>query len=461
MLETTSQNSARHSEPIVVREGEWFPLARLAGSSEADQQRSWLAEIDRAGRSLRADLRLAQMPVAYRWTDGPELRFSGVVGALTVRRRIFHIIPKYVRRDGWEDALLVILRRARGFYSYRHSPIDASHRRISFVDHMAFTFVQELRQALQLDPIRVYAQREERSVYLRGRLDIERHMQSPITERGRLHCIVDYLDDINEFNDLLLWATNRFRQLAVDPRVRQALQEIAGQLPKRDAEIRPPARLPMRAPSQYSHFRAALEIASTLARGAQTRQGNGSGDGYGYVLDMSRVFERFVAATLSRAVDLLSSDLSVVEQLTSQFASPVTPHARAYYTRPDNVVRLGAVPVALVDAKYKRLADADEGVKTRPHNADLYQLFASSVAQKVRLGVLVYPADTAGASVPIESWHVDTTFGQTSLAAVAIDLSGLHTRADLHAVDSRFADALATILSVGKTQDAAKTVMTA
>ena len=116
--------------------------------------------------------------------------------------------------------------------------------------------------------------------------------------------------------------------------------------------------------------------------------------GAGFLVGTERLFESFIEQSLSAAL-AGADDWHVSAQERSLFAEPVGAlqrDRRAYYSKPDNVVRRSDAVVLLVDAKYKRFRDeTDETTPDRPSNGDLYQMAAACVAHDCPRALLVYP----------------------------------------------------------------------
>jgi 5-methylcytosine-specific restriction endonuclease McrBC regulatory subunit McrC len=203
--------------------------------------------------------------------------------------------------------------------------------------------------------------------------------------------------------------------------------------------------VPDTAPAQFRHFNEALAIAAALARGTAVGQSLGQVTGYGYVLNMERLFESFVERSLALVVRGVGAQASVAQE-TRLYARALTAGTRSYYTRPDNVLKHGDDSLLLVDAKYKVLGEAESPAGTaRPNNGDVYQLVASLVSHRCRRGLLLYPrmSDAGGAdNHSTRYWTTSGPGGAFLLAAAAVQVSQLGTPAGL----ARFDDHLTTLL---------------
>jgi 5-methylcytosine-specific restriction enzyme subunit McrC len=312
---------------------------------------------------------------------------------------------------------------------------------------MALAYADGLREAVRRDPIRVYRIREETAPFLRGQFAVERQLNSLLSRPDRIHCNVDYLDTDNSFNHLLHWAGRRFTTAARDAGVRRVVASATMLLPAVSELPRIPDQLPLRAPAQYEHFSEVLEIASTLARGLTHSGALGRTSGYGYLVNMERLYERFIEASLVFALPLLGHGHSVKNQETKRYAAAMTAGVRSYHTRPDNVIYKDGKPLVLIDAKYKRLEDADEMSLRRPNNGDIYQLFASMTAHKTNRGLLVYPALGLGSVADkMQLWKVSAG-ADAHIGAVTVDISNLTSRSALGEFDRRLAQVVLNFLA--------------
>jgi 5-methylcytosine-specific restriction endonuclease McrBC regulatory subunit McrC len=440
-----------------ARENEWFSLAPFhAGDLGAEEERSDRERVRILGERLKRDLGLRQSPLSFDVQAGePRLRVSGIAGTLNLSRELtVQVSPKFAQlgtgAGHWEESIVTMLERVR-----RRQYVHARSRRLSsrpatFLDHMALAFVDAVTDALREDPIRTYAVQEEVAPFLRGQFAVERQVASLLDRPGLIHCRVDYLETDNTYNHLLHWAARRFEALTFDPQVQRLVASVTPRLPPITGPPQLTAQLPLRPPPQYRHFADSLDIASTLARGFVHSQSRGTVTGYGYLINIEKLFETFLERSLAHVTPTLGSSYSVVPQETRLYAKAVTGR-RSYYTRPDNVIYEGAAPRLLVDAKYKRLEDADEGTPSKPNNGDVYQLYASMTAHGAGLGLLVYPrvigdGIESGPST-IQAWRVGQPPNEGTVAAVSLDLGGLRSRSELNEFDQALLKTLSAVMA--------------
>lgn len=432
-----------------LRENYWYLLADLPDISPTQEKINlWQREIRSKAKQIKNDLGLRHTPLSLEEREeGWSFRAAGIAGMLRVFDTQIQVVPKFVGEaafgEAWQASVLTMLDRVRRKH-YTYSRVrNLGLRKASFIDHVALAYKDALESALRQEPIHVYRTREETSPFLRGRFAVGRQMQSFIDRPHRIHCEVDYLETDNQFNQLLRWAGNRLAGMAYDGKVRRLLSETVRRLPAVGTPYAPPVSLRSSVPPQYKHYAEAIEVASALAKGYAHGQEAGQFSGYGYVLNMEKLFEGFVERTLSAAAEILGGEsFSVEPQDTRLYAEAFGHKEGSYYTRPDVVVYQDGAPALLIDAKYKKFSDAEQGDNRRPENSDVYQMFASLISHKCGRGLLVYPrmlADSDPGSANIKMWKVLVAGDLLLIGAVAVDVSNLSSKSALGDFDSKIA----------------------
>jgi len=438
-VSTSEEKTSPSKQRSWIRENEWYSISELLGPATPSW---WYREVKAKSERIKRDLHLRHMPLSV---DGGQayLRAEGIAGELRLFGRNIQVIPKFIEDElliaDWQETILTMLARAHR-REFTYSPLKKIKLRpVSFVDHMALAYIDALKSALKQEPIHTYKVREEINPYIRGRLSIERQLQILWTQPHKLHCEVDYLDTNNQFNRLLLWGIQRFVSLVKDDQIKRRLFEMYQEIPSVSDVSLGYIQFPLSTPAQFEHYREAIEIASVLARGYSHGQSSGPYDSYGYLLNMEKLFETFVARSLALAIDRLGSPYHVVAQHSHLYAVPKDHNGKAYYTRPDNVVMgLGNAIQLVIDAKYKALSDSDEGSLSRPKNSDVYQLFASCVSHKCQRGMLVHPkmvSDEELRDGKLKHWEVIALDSVFDLYAQAFDFCHLRTKQDLKLFD--------------------------
>ena len=154
-----------------------------------------------------------------------------------------------------------------------------------------------------------------------------------------------------------------------------------------------------------AHYEAAIELAVLVLRSTSIDLGSGGQRSSAFLVDMNKVFEKFVRVALRDALGVdrhRLPDTAPPSQLDKAGVVPL---------KPDLCLLERSQIVWVGDAKYKRLAEGEY------RNADLYQLLAYTVALDLSSGTLIYAADAGLHSAEHVVLHADKR-----LKFVAVDL---------------------------------------
>jgi 5-methylcytosine-specific restriction enzyme subunit McrC len=445
--------------PATIRENHWHLLSDLQGLVYSEEKlRAFQKEVRAKSKRIKHDLGLRYAPLSLEEHDqGWSVRATGIAGTVRIFNTHLQVMPKFVGEEAfigaWQSSIVTMLDRVRR-KQYTYSQIKGiSLQKAAFIDHVALAYSDALEVALRQEPIHVYRTREESSPFLRGRFAVGRQMQSFLDRPQRIHCEVDYLETDNQFNQLLHWAGDRLVTMAFDGQVRRRLSETLGRLPSVSLMHTTPVHLRSSIPPQYRHYSEAIEIASVLAKGYAFGQEAGRFSGYGYVLNMEKLFESFVEKSLQHVVTFFgNAEYEVRPQDTHLYAEAFGHGGKSYFTRPDNVLYRDGRPVLLIDAKYKKLSEAEQGDKERPENADIYQVFAALVSHGCDHALLVYPrmlADKDPGNVKVRFWKVSVADRPLLIGAVTLDISNLSSKANLGHFDNKMAELIKDVLETG------------
>lgn len=440
-----------------IRESSWVPVSDVIGQAASQYERlaSWKREVRTKADQIKRNLSLRQVPISLEERRGDLcIRAGGIAGLLVLGGLSIQVVPKFIT-DGasllaWQDTVTTILARVRRRL-FTYSPVTKiGLRSASFIDHVALAYTDALERASRQEAIHTYRMREETAVFLRGHLLVERQIQSVINRPHQIQIELDYLDTDNQYNRLLHWAGRRFLSLVLDTGVRRQLSLTLSRLPTVTEPPMLPMQLPVLPPPQYEHYAEAIEIASIIARGYGHGRPPGRYSGYGYLLNMERLYEAYIEESLRQAISLLGEGKYVQPQVTRLYAQAVGHNGKSYYSRPDNVVYDSAgQAVLLVDAKYKRLVEADEGTAARPNNSDMYQLFAAQVSHECERGLLIYPkvlGDYEPGDGIVRYWEFRGAGRPFLAGAVAVDISNLPSKAHLQAFDIQVSKLVSEVL---------------
>jgi 5-methylcytosine-specific restriction enzyme subunit McrC len=263
------------------------------------------------------------------------------------------------------------------------TPEDAS---AALVDFLALRLAALLGERLTAGLHRSYVEQEGEGRFLQGRLDVAAQLRETAARPDQFHCRREEFTHDVSCNRIPRAALELLlRSPLLGDAARAALEQtlhrlegvssvaLTGQLFDWEADRSPAAYLPL------------LDLCRVLADSSHQAPGGRPGTTLGptFLLDLERVFERYVTRGIKNAF-AGKGRFSVSEQLSQSF-DPVESGQPGLLMRPDVTVFEGSEPRSVLDAKWKRLP---------PHGkvtADLYQLLAYCTAIGASRGGLVYP----------------------------------------------------------------------
>ncbi|WP_405540582.1 McrC family protein [Streptomyces sp. NBC_00075] len=303
--------------------------------------------------------------------------------------------------------LLFLLTHAPGT-PWQDQPVTASASDDALLPALADAYARAARRALDPGVLHGYRVTDDELPVVRGRIrtaDQLRRTGLPLPVAVRYD---DFTADIAE-NRVLLAALHRLERLpGVTDTARRTLRHLAGRLPE-VTPLRPGTPLPTWTPTRLnSRYAPALRLAELILtdRGISPHDGPTPVTTDGFVLDLARVFERFLTDTLTAA--LVPHRIRVRPQ-DRRHHLDVGSRVRI---RPDLVLYRAGRPLTVVDAKY-----IDLGAAPPPHE-HMYQLLSYCTALALPHGHLVYAAQRGDAPVrhPIRNAGITVTTHAVDLA---------------------------------------------
>jgi 5-methylcytosine-specific restriction enzyme subunit McrC len=227
---------------------------------------------------------------------------------------------------------------------------------------------------------RHYAERADVTPALQGRLDVAAQSRAGAARRDRLHCRYDEFTADVPCNHLPKAVAER---ILVRPdlaaAVKGTLRDALSGWSEIDSVPLTPELCAAEAPVQMANgYVSLLELCRLLADGLRSGEAAGSTAGPAFLLDLERIFERYVTAGIERAVP----------DCTSQHLLRVSPSRHGQpdlHVRPDVLLGPTDGPRLVLDVKWKRLS------RTALTGEDVYQVLAHAAVLGAERAVLVYP----------------------------------------------------------------------
>lgn len=271
-------------------------------------------------------------------------------------------------------------------------------------------FARTVETTLARGVLRSYRAHADRVVALRGRLDVTAQLRNPAVVAPIACRFDEYTADINENRYLraALRLSIRVPRVLVEDR-RRLLRNLASLEEVADIPVRPDDLERMTFTRLNVHYEPALRLARLLMENVSLRDQRGRTAASSFLVDMNKLYERFVTERLRRA---LRGRLEVRSEPPVHLGE-----GRRVLMKPDLEFRRHGRTVLVGDTKYKLTADA------KARNADYYQMLAYTTALDISDGVLIYCLAEGG--TPERT--VTVRHNGRSLHTKAIDLSGSPT----------------------------------
>ena len=363
----------------------------------------WNGSLDREQiRALTEDARIEVTPSpdqegAYR------LRPSSFVGAINIGELAVVVRPKIPI-----DRVMFLIAYAMNPKNWPGDSIKLA-RDDDVLEAIALAFAHRTRQAIQRGLLHGYRREEDALSTVRGRIRFDEQIGRRFGVPLPIEVAFDeFTEDIEE-NRLLKTAIHRLGHTFIRSdvarrevrRLRPAFTTVGLGSYQRGAAPK------VRYTRLNEHYRPAVELARLIIENSSLELLHGEVAGAAFLIDMNKVFERFLYVALREALGLSEGQWKHEAGLTLD-------EGRRISMKPDiswwlrNPKERGALPIFVGDAKYKELDR--EGFE----HADIYQMLAYCTAANLSSGLLVYAAGEGNPGVyKIE--HADKTIEVASL----------------------------------------------
>ena len=303
------------------------------------------------------------------------LKPSSYIGAVNIGEFAVVVRPKVAI-----DRVMFLIAYAMDPKNWRRYSFQLD-RNADVLGAIALAFAHHTRQAIQRGLLQGYQWEEEALYTVRGRIrfddQIRRRFGIPLPVEVRYN---EFTEDI-EKNRLLKTAIHRLGHTSI--RSKGARQEVRRLRPAFTTVTLGSYRRSTLPEVRYTrldeHYRPAVELARLIIENSSLELFHGKVVGAAFLIDMNKVFERFLYVALREALRLPERQWKHEKRL------PLDEGPRIRM-EPDLSWWDGTTPIFVGDAKYKDL-------KPRGfEHADIYQMLAYSTATGLPSGLLVYAA---------------------------------------------------------------------
>jgi 5-methylcytosine-specific restriction enzyme subunit McrC len=340
-----------------------------------------------------------------------------MIGLIRVDQIFFQVLPKIDQTAGNYEGpeekasaavlnLLFLLSYAYDLKLYQPDLAHLASRHANWYEFLTYLFASDLHRQIQLGFAQNYIFREENLPVIRGRWDLNLQIGQHAFVKDRFDVTFDEFSPDIRLNRVLRYVVEHLRKTTSDPRNLNLLSDLS-------AWLEPVTQLPEVTLGELDQvlfnrlnerFQPAFQLARLfLSQQTLSLQG-GRTNTFAFVLDMNRLFERFVARFLARHQQSLFPDSWQNIQITSQAqGAGVYLGQRITSGRPIPIAQLKpdilfhrpgfTHPILVMDTKYKHL---DPGMRRRGvAESDLYQMLAYITRFECQQTVLLYPQPDA------------------------------------------------------------------
>lgn len=284
-------------------------------------------------------------------------------------------------------------------------------------------FARKLADAVRLGLPRRYVGNEGDLSALRGRLDVTRQFTTLAATTQLLACRYDALSADIPLNQIIKVAIARLARLSRSADNQRILRELA--FAYADIVDVPVASLRWddivldRTNLRWHELVSLSKL--LLGERFQTTAG-GEAQGFSLLFEMNKLFEKYVARMLGRA--LMKDGLSVKSQggLLYCLEERDAEQRGRFQTKPDILVKRGPEVMLIIDTKWKRLSARIDDPKHGVSQADVYQMLAYGRIYRCPRQMLLYPhhAGLGGAGFFTSRYRVTGSNDELTIATIDV-----------------------------------------
>lgn len=249
------------------------------------------------------------------------------------------------------------------------------------LEPIATAFVEEVERLIDRGLYRAYIEQHDNLSTIRGRIDFREDLNRNVVLRHRTYCrFTEYSWDVPE-NQVVRQVVRLLARWGLSSRLTSRLVALDRQLEDITlTQFRASDVQQFHYSRQSEHYRPVHRFCHLFLDGFSLSEGVGESPFDGFLMDMNKLFEQFVAIRLQQAITAIGPDI----QLDRQFQTRLF-HGFNRVIRPDLLLRASGYPGLVADTKYKRRSGADGSPD------DYYQMITYCIVLGLKHGVLIYP----------------------------------------------------------------------
>lgn len=284
------------------------------------------------------------------------------------------------------------------------------------LEPIARAFVEQVEHLVDRGLYRTYVEQEDNLTAIRGRIDFREDLNRNVILRHRTYCrFTEYSWDIPE-NQVIRQVVHMLARWGFSTRLTDRLISL-------DRQMEDVSRTQIRASDisrfhysrQSDHYRPIHRFCRLFLDGFSMSEGVGTSGFNGFLMDMNKLFESFVAIQLDTALHRAHAPLRLARQQRFSLF-----HDHSNTINPDLILENQGEVALVADTKYKRRSGAD-GTPT-----DYYQMITYCTVLGLDHGVIIYPRHEAdieskmmvvGSDITIHELSIDLDGSQKEIVA--------------------------------------------
>jgi len=341
------------------------------------------------------------------------LKFRNYVGFLRVGDFQFEILPKVWRKgeNGGDNSETI--ENFTKFFVYgmlkpneldRYFESGMKQKYTSFLSMLVHHYVISLERELKEGPYSEYVEIEEKGKFLRGRLDLNKQINS--IDKSNFHVRYYNHSYDNHLNRNLLFATNYMKDNSLFPINETRLPYLINMFPEDISNVPEWISKEFHFNRLNERFQLPYNYADLIVNGNVFSHNKGR-KYYSFLYDMNKLFEQFIANLIYRNSSTIFGSEFARKNIRIQ-----KPKKNFLYkedkptvsTIPDIFIQLpnNSDNRIIIDTKYQIMEviednDEDESIlvgSKKVKNYHLYQLYTYSKLYNANLGIIIYPLES-------------------------------------------------------------------
>ena len=347
----------------------------------------------------------------YYTIDGDNLKFRNYVGFLRLGDFQFEILPKVWKKgeNGGDNSETI--ENFTKFFVYgmlepneldRYFESGMKHKYTSFLSMLVHHYVISLERELKEGPYSEYVENEEKGKFLRGRLDLNKQINS--IDKSNFH--VRYYNNSydNHLNRNLLFATKYMKYNSLFPIKETRLSYLINMFPEDISEIQEWNFKEFHFNRLNERFQLPYNYADLIVNGNVFSHNKGR-KYYSFLYDMNKLFEQFIANLIKRNSSTIFGSGSARKNIRIQERKKnflYKDGEPTVFTIPDIFIKLSSDSRIIIDTKYQIMNGKDDNDEDesklfgnkKVKNSHLYQLYTYSKLYNANLGIIIYPLES-------------------------------------------------------------------